>query len=105
MITVQILEGDDRIDGDDWFRPLQISSMSMSGGYSFKSPYAGTPENNAEWVKVKRVLGKPWFGETIKSFEKAMERTGLRYEFVRGDIPKSHRLDMRGYSDLSKLVA
>lgn len=97
MITVQILEPDDLIDGNDWCRPLQI--ISMGGGasdyYSFKSCYSGTPENNAEWVQVKHVIGSCWFGRPVRAFN-----DGLNYEFVRGDVPRKHRLNMRGYKSI-----
>jgi len=100
MKQVSILEDDDTIHPDDWCRPLDITSMSggMSDHYSFKSCYTGSPENNTEWTKVKCVIGECWFGKTVKQFS----RVGLRYEFIRGDVPKSHKLNMADYTDLSK---
>lgn len=102
MITVKILEDDDVIYAEDWCRPLQI--VSMSGGssdhYSFKSQYTGCPENNVEWVKVKDVIGSCWFGKTVLQFHKDLEKFNSRYEFVRGDVPKSHQLNMKGYNSL-----
>jgi hypothetical protein len=104
MITIQILEDEDKIDAEDWCRPLSL--MSMSGGhgegYSFKSQYSGTPENNVEWVKVKHVFGSYHYGCTVKKMRREMKRIGS-YEFVRGDIPKRHQLDMKDYYDISKL--
>lgn len=101
MITVQLLEATDTIDPEDWCRPLSIVSMSggHSDGYSFKNMYSGTPENNAKWVKVKDTIGTPWFGSTVQSYCKAVQQST---EFVRGDIPKSHRLSMAGYNKLNK---
>lgn len=102
MITVSILEKDDTIKADDWCRPLAI--VSMSGGhsdyYSFKSCYTGTPENNAEWVQVKHVLGKCWVGGTVKDYYRAV---GHRMEFLRGTPPKKHQIDMRDYNSLADL--
>lgn len=102
MIQVNILEPDDVIYAEDWCRPLQI--VSMNGGhsdyYSFKSQYTGCPENNAEWVKVKHVIGSCWFGKTVKQFHKEFIKFNCRYEFVRGDIPKTNQLDMSGYNSL-----
>lgn len=97
MKTVQILESTDIIDGEDWCRPLEIVSMSggMSDYYSFRSEYSGTPENNAKWVKVKHVFGKCWFGEQVGVL---IERMKKEYEFVRGEPPKSHRLNMKNYN-------
>jgi len=101
MKQVFILEADDTIHPDDWCRPLAIVSMSggMSDGYSFRCMYSGGPENNVEWVRVKCVIGECWFGKTVAQFS----RIGTRYEFVRGDVPKSHKLDMADYKDLSKM--
>jgi len=98
MKTVQILESSDTILPTDWCRPLCITSMS-GDFYSFKSQYSGVPENNAMWVRVQCVIGKCWHNKTINELEKA----GLTpYEFVRGDIPDSHKLNMNGYVDISE---
>lgn len=96
MKTISILEGDDRIAEDDWCRPLRLQSMSggMSDSYSFKSCYSGTPENNVEWCMVKYVFGEVWFGKTVSSIAASIGP----YEFVRGDVPRKHRLDMREYN-------
>lgn len=104
MIAVGILEDHDILEPTDWCRPLQI--VSMSGGhsdyYSFRNTYSGTPENNAEWCRVKSVIGKPWIGLPVGEYNKGMADMGLRWEFVRGNIPKSHQLDMQDYTDFSK---
>lgn len=95
MITIQILEETDTIESTDWCRPLQLMTMSAwSDGYSFKSMYSGRPENNVKWVRAKDVFGSGWFGCTIKE----LDATGIKYEFVRGNIPLSHQLDMREYN-------
>lgn len=100
MKTVQILEADDCVDPEDWCRPLQI--VSMNGGhsdyYSFQSCYTGAPENNVEWVKVKYILGKGWHGKPVREYTNAMSKFGYRYEFVRGDVPQSHKLNLKGYN-------
>lgn len=105
MITVNILEAADTIMPTDWCRPLSITSMSggHSDYYSFKNQYSGCPENNAQWVQVKCVIGKPWLGKTVGEFNKAMHSCGPKYEFLRGDLPRGHKLNMSGYTDLSKL--
>ena len=104
MKQVFILEDDDILEPNDWCRPLNITSMSggMSDSYSFRNMYAGTPENNVEWVRVKCVLGECWIGQPLKEYNKATKKYGGRMEFVRGDIPRSHQLSMTGYTDLSK---
>ena len=99
MKTVQILEADDFIDPEDWCRPLSI--VSMSGGhsdyYSFQCQYTGAPENNVKWVKVKYILGKPWHGKTVKEIDAGLGEY-VKYEFVRGEVPNSHRLNLTGYN-------
>jgi hypothetical protein len=99
VIAVQILEDSDLMHPEDWCRPLVLTSMSggMSDGYSFKSEYTGTPENNAKWVRVKHVIGEGWHGHPIGEFAKAL---GYRHEFVRGDVPVKHCLPLKGYNVL-----
>lgn len=100
MITVNILESSDTIDPEDWCRPLSLMSMSggMGNGFSFKSQYGGTPENNVKWVKVKYVFSEIWYWETVSNITKNL---GMGYEFARGCIPIHHRLNMTGYSKLT----
>ena len=100
MISVSMLEPTDIIQATDWCRPLYLASMSggQGDGYSFKCQYSGAPENNTKWVRVKMVLGKCWIGATVKHYHAAMSPFGRAYEFVRGDIPKSHRLTKKEYS-------
>ena len=98
MIQVQLLEADDRVDPEDWCRPLSL--MTMNGGhsdyYSFESCFTGAPENNVKWVKVKYILGKPWHGQTVKAIDKALGEY-VKYEYVRGDIPSRSKLSLSGY--------
>lgn len=102
MRTVEILEKDDRVLMTDWCRPLSLCTMSdgHSDSMSFKSNYAGTPENNAKWCPVGAIFGSLWENSTVEAFNKI----GKHYEFVRGDIPKSHHLDMRDYTDLRTIL-
>jgi hypothetical protein len=104
MITIQLLEDNDIITGEEWCRPLSITTMSsgMSDHYSFKSMYSGTPENNVKWVKSKDVIGHCWFGRTVAEYHRAIADCGNRMEFVLGDIPSKHRLNMQGYNSLAK---
>ena len=99
MITLQLLELDDIVEPEDWCRPLSI--VSMSGGhsdyYSFQSAYTGAPENNVKWVKVKYILGKPWHGKTVKEIDNGLGKF-VKYEYVRGDVPKRSQLDLRDYN-------
>lgn len=101
MIDVAILEFDDKVLPDDWCRPLALYTMSdgMSDGLSFKSQYSGTPENNVKWVKVKHVFGECWDYKTVIEIANSL---GIRYEFVRGNIPITHRLDMSDYNTVRR---
>lgn len=96
MILINILEPDDVITKECWIRPLKLMTMSggMSDSMSFKSQYSGVPENNVKWVRAVDQLGPQWIGKTVKDFN----HFNFPYEFAIGNIPKSHQLNMRGYS-------
>ena len=93
MISVQILEDNDTIQATDWCRPLNL--ITMSGGhsdyYSFSNTYTGRPENNVKWVRVGDLFDA-WIGKTVKEYSKISVKTGIWYEFVRGEVPISHQL-------------
>ncbi len=99
MINVCILEKDDVIRPTDWCRPLAITSMSggMSDSYSFKNCYSGKPENNVEWCLAGITFGECWFRKptTLKELWKIMDS---RYEFVRGEVPTSHQINLKEYN-------
>lgn len=92
MITVSILEKEDIVQPNDWCRPLQI--VSMSGGhsdfYSFECQYTRKPENNVKWVRADQILGDIWF-KNPTSVGKLNSELNIKYEFIRGDVPKSHQ--------------
>lgn len=98
MKTIQMLEADDVVEPEDWCRPLSL--MTMNGGYSdyysFESCYTGAPENNVKWVKVKYILGKGWHGKTVKELDAGLGKF-VKYEFVRGDIPRRQILSLKDY--------
>ena len=100
MKTVEILELDDLMDPEDWCRPLQITSMNggHSDYYSFESCYTGAPENNSKWVKVKFILGKHFHNKPVREYNKVMKEFGMYYEFVRGDVPQTHKLNLKDYN-------
>lgn len=103
MRLVQVLEAADQVAPSDWCRPLQI--VAMHGGhsdhYSFKSSYTGCPENNAKWVRVRDVLGACWHDKPAGVVCDALGP----YEFVRGEVPEAHQLDMRDYNSLASMRA
>jgi len=109
MKTLYLLENDDLIEPTDWCRPLRIVTMGggISDDYSFKSCYSGTPENNIKWVRVCDVFGPVWKGKSIKQlnamyYDNPTNRSSALtvYEIVRGDVPKEHQLDIKGYSSM-----
>jgi len=98
MRTVAILEDGDTIEPTDWCRPLQLTSGGYSDGISFRNCYSGTPENNVKWVLAKNILSASWIGKTVHDLAVCL---GERYEFVRGDVPLQHRLNMKDYNKLA----
>ena len=99
MITISILEDNDVIGPDDWCRPLSIVSMNggMSDYYEF-----GPTNNNVRWQRVKYVLGKPWHGCTAEKIGHGLGKY-CQYEFVRGEVPRSHCEKTAGLTDHSKV--
>ena len=99
MRTVKLLEPDDCVKPSDWCRPLSLHTMSggHSDYYSFESMYSGLPENNVKWVRVDDIFGTCWFNKPAKELQ-----TNQKYEFVRGEIPTSHRL--QGHKSLAAFL-
>jgi hypothetical protein len=96
MIAIQLLEDTDIMMADDWCRPLNLRTMSpCSDYYSFKSCYDGRPENNVQWCKVIHAFGSGWIGKPIGDY--SSRKNIIPYEFVRGNMPVKHQLDMRHY--------
>ena len=100
MIDIKILEGHDRIQVSDWARPLQLESSEFSDLYFFQAQYSGLPMNHVKWVRVGHILGSTWIGKTVNELNKAMV---TQYEFVRGNIPVTHQLDMSEYNSIIDL--
>lgn len=99
MKTLQMLEPDDRVKPSDWCRPLSLNTMSgYSDFYSFENLYSGLPENNVKWVRVDDIFGPCWFNKPAKELQ-----TNQKYEFIRGEIPTSHRL--QGHKSLAAFLA
>lgn len=80
MKTLEFLEDNDVVLPTDWCRPLD----SIYNAGWFKSPYTSTPVNNMGWVRVQEILGFVWFYRTKKYI---LSSIGIKYEFVRGEIP------------------
>ncbi len=88
MKTIQLLEETDILCPDDWSRPLELRQSQFSDSYFFTNAYSGTPINNVEWVKASAIFGACWMGRPIKDLNAGT----IKYEFVRGNIPKDHCL-------------
>ena len=110
MITVQILEPNDILQGDDWCRPVYLTE-NLVEKIEVKCTYSGTAINNLKWVRVKAVIGKVWLGRPLLHFSTAYSKVTpnehkVHYEFIRGTIPLEHQLEMDGkYADLSVDIA
>lgn len=111
MISIQLLEENDHINANDWCRPLALMSTGngYGDGYSFSSPFTKTPLNNLKWVRVKHVLGPYWYGKTVKQFNgdgysTAWAHVETRMEFMRGNFPSEHQLDMDSYDSVANLM-
>lgn len=97
MINVSLLEADDVIQKGDFVRYLDIEYVGQSDTVMTSSTYGGTPINFFRWLPVEEFcpffVGKKLkkFTERMASFEKQHQPVA-QYEFVRGDIPDTHKL-------------
>jgi hypothetical protein len=92
MIKIQILEHNDKIQPDDWCRPLDLDLSHDD--FSTKSCYSGKPMNNTKWVKVKHVLGTSWHNKKVSYVNSELGE----YEFIRGNVPRMNQLDLTDYN-------
>lgn len=98
MIEVYLLEHDDHVFADDWVRPLVMVSGYDGLTVETRSYLSGRPENNVRWVRVRDVFGKHVFGLTVAELHKKFKDFGVQYEFMRGEIPDSHKFKWRSMS-------
>lgn len=96
MIQIQLLEEDDVINPTDFCRPLSLEYSEFGDSIFTKATYSGSPINNMKWCRVRFILGNGWMGKKIKEYNSKDSITKL--EFVRGQIPDSHLLNMEGYT-------
>ena len=87
MKLVQILEGNDQVLPTDHCRPLQID---VSGEICDRE---GFPKNFAKWAPVNLVIPRSLQTSKVDS----LLQKGFQFEFARGRIPDSNKLDMRLY--------
>ena len=88
MISVNILEPNDQVESTDWCRPLMIDASNQV------CTIDGHPKNNPKWAPVALVIPKHLHGQSLITIRCA----GLPYEFIRGNPPDHHKLDMRLYT-------
>ena len=93
MKTVQILDSSDVLLKTDFCRPLTITAKGSTCDSN------GLPANFVKWVPAFRVIPEEFFGLELEK----LNLLSSSYEFVRGDIPLTHRLDMRVYSTAKPL--
>lgn len=92
MKSMQMLEPDDLLQAEDWVRPLVYHPATAQGEIVVNSISAyGLPINHPKWIRARVSFGSCWFGKKLKELDPNRE-----YEFLRGDIPQSHRLDLKG---------
>lgn len=95
-IMLQLLTEEDRLQPDDWVRPLEAAPDSLGGEARINSfsTYGGSPLNHLKWVRAGDVFGERWLGLTLKELDEQHERFGgFTYEVVRGDLPAAHCWD------------
>lgn len=88
MIKCQFLEQDDKIQLNDWYRPLIVYFDGQSDTFMTSSCYGGGPINNFKWISVNG-LHISHMGKTVKEFNDMLR---FQYEFVRGDVPEQSKL-------------
>jgi len=92
MISVNILEADDIIHPDDYYRPLMRSAdFSQSDSWLRRSCYGGGPLDHLRWAPVWLILGRVWWG---KRYARYMDVASRPFEAVRGNVPKENILDL-----------
>lgn len=98
MIATAILEGCDIVEAEDYVRQLSLIFTGQSDYLETTSTYGGGAVNRLGWIKVKHFC-PAWVGKTVDEFHDALvvSRTSKRhevemcyYEFIRGEIPRSH---------------
>jgi hypothetical protein len=87
MTPVLILGQEDEVLSGDFCRPLNIDATGSSCNAE------GYPKNFVKWVKVSLVIPTYFCGLKVKS----LWEEGYKFEFVRGELPDAHKLDMRLY--------
>lgn len=87
MKTIQILEDNDEITGNEYVRAIDFVWHETPGCNSF-STYGGRPENNTLWVPFSDVFGTWCIGYTVGELREKMK--GYRYEFALGEMPVSN---------------
>lgn len=86
-VQILILEDSDPVSLDDYCRPLYLT-RSLSEQVFSTSTYSGKPINNLKWIKVGDIFGVVWNNKTVKE----INTESMSYEFIRGNMPKSHLL-------------
>ena len=87
MIQVSILEDQDQVLPTDYCRPLYIDVSGQS--YDRE----GYPKNFSKWAPVNLTI--PKYFQLLKV--SSLRQEGYNFEFARGALPNSHKLDTRLY--------
>jgi hypothetical protein len=87
MTPILLLGPEDAILSTDFCRPLFIDATGST------CDAEGYPKNHAKWTPVNLVIPSYFQGLKMES----LHEEGYKFEFVRGAIPDTHKLDMRLY--------
>ncbi len=87
MIKIYLLEDNDVIESTDYARQLDFIYGDWSDQLLSNSNYSGRPINRLGWMKADLIMPF-WVGKTVKSANAAI---GVKYEFIRGNLPNSHK--------------
>ena len=94
MKTIQLLEDEDLINPNDWCRPLIRSAdySNYSDAWMTSGTYDGNPLDHLKWIPVWLKLGQCWWGYKYQEYTSNKNMTPI--EFIRGNIPNTHKLDL-----------
>lgn len=94
MKSILFLEKDDIIHPDDYCRPLIRSAdySSYSDAWIEINEYGGSPLDTLKWMPLWLKFGECWWGKT---YQEITDQSNIFYEYVRGELPKSHIIDLK----------
>lgn len=93
MQTIYLLDYEDTINPNDYYRPLNRSAdYSQSDSWMEVNCYGGGPLDHLKWAPVWLILGEYWWGKKYKEYKNFNKEFFRPFEAVRGKIPESNIL-------------